>query len=121
MASAGPRAIIAAGMTLRMLAPVSLVLFAVIFLIVIVASLDGGSDSVESERPPARSRAEQPERRPEKEPSRGGGQRVYVVKSGDTLAAIADKTGVSIEQLQALNPELDPRALVTGQRVTLRE
>jgi LysM repeat protein len=46
---------------------------------------------------------------------------VYVVKSGDTLAAIAEKTGVPVEQLQALNPELDPRALVTGQRVTLRE
>jgi LysM repeat protein len=108
-------------MSLRMFAPLSLVLFAVIFLIVIVASLDGGSESVESERPPERSRTERPARQTERSPSRRAGQRVYVVKSGDTLAAIAEKTGVPIEQLQALNPELDPRALVTGQRVTLRE
>jgi LysM repeat protein len=108
-------------MSLRMVAPASLVLFAVIFLIVIVASLDGGSDSVESERPPERSPAGRRERPAATSPGRRLGQRTYVVKAGDTLAAIADKTGVPIERLQALNPELDPRALVTGQRVTLRE
>jgi LysM repeat protein len=108
-------------MSLRMIAPVSLVLFAVVFLIVIVASLNGGSGSVESERPPEPSRARQPARQADTTASGRAGQRVYVVKSGDTLAAIAEKTGVPVEQLQALNPELDPRALVTGQRITLRK
>lgn len=45
----------------------------------------------------------------------------YVVKSGDTLAAIAEKTGVPVERLQDLNPDLDPQALVSGQKIKLRE
>ncbi|HEY6780051.1 MAG TPA: LysM domain-containing protein [Thermoleophilaceae bacterium] len=45
----------------------------------------------------------------------------YTVKTGDTLGAIAEQTGVSVEQLQELNPELDPQALVSGQRIKLRE
>jgi LysM domain-containing protein len=89
---------------LRMLAPVSLVVFGVIFLIVVVSSLG----TVQ--------RASQPRR-----PAPGANQRVYLVKSGDTLVKIATKTGVSIEQLLQLNPAIDPQGLVTGQRVKLRE
>ena len=46
---------------------------------------------------------------------------MYIVKEGDTLGSIAEKTGKSVEELQELNPELDPQALVTGQEVRLRE
>ena len=45
----------------------------------------------------------------------------YTVKTGDTLGLIAEKTGVSVERLQELNPELDPQALLSGQKITLRE
>lgn len=45
----------------------------------------------------------------------------YTVKTGDTLGAIAERTGVSVERLQELNPELDPQALVSGQKIKLRE
>jgi LysM repeat protein len=45
---------------------------------------------------------------------------VYVVKQGDTLAGIAQKTGVTVERLQELNPGLDQFSLVAGQRVKLR-
>ena len=48
-------------------------------------------------------------------------RRNYTVKAGDTLGAIAEKTGVSVERLLVLNPELDPQALVAGQRIRLRE
>lgn len=44
----------------------------------------------------------------------------YVVKEGDTLLGIAAKTGVSIERLQELNPEIDPQVLQAGQRIKLR-
>ena len=43
-----------------------------------------------------------------------------MVKTGDTLAGIAQRTGVPIERLQALNPNLDPQTLVSGQRIKLR-
>ena len=45
----------------------------------------------------------------------------YTVKTGDTLGLIAEKTGVSVERLQELNPELDPQALLSGQKINLRE
>jgi Tfp pilus assembly protein FimV len=48
-------------------------------------------------------------------------RRNYTVKAGDTLGAIAEQTGVSVERLLVLNPELDPQALVAGQRIKLRE
>jgi LysM repeat protein len=43
------------------------------------------------------------------------------VRAGDNLALIAERTGVPLETLRELNPDLDPQALVTGQRVRLRE
>lgn len=46
--------------------------------------------------------------------------KVYVVKSGDTLTAIAHRTGVSIPEILALNPDLDPQILIAGQKLKLR-
>jgi lysozyme len=46
---------------------------------------------------------------------------VYVVKSGDSLSAISAKTGISVATLESLNPSVDPNALQTGQRLTLRK
>jgi LysM repeat protein len=44
----------------------------------------------------------------------------YTVKAGDTLGTIAETTGVPIDQLLELNPELDPQSLSVGQRIRLR-
>ena len=45
----------------------------------------------------------------------------YTVQSGDTLSDIANKTGVSLARLEALNPSLSPPySLQTGQRLRLR-
>ena len=43
------------------------------------------------------------------------------MKTGDTLAAIAETVGVPVDTLLELNPELDPQALVSGQKIRLRE
>lgn len=50
------------------------------------------------------------------------GPRYYVVRTGDTLSAIAARTGVSMSQLAHLNPALaaSPNSLQTGQRLRLR-
>lgn len=48
------------------------------------------------------------------------GDRYYVVKPGDTLSEIGFDTGVPVEELQSLNPDLDPQNLLSGQRVRLR-
>lgn len=46
--------------------------------------------------------------------------KTYVVQSGDTLIAISNKTGVSVEEILALNPEVDPQILIAGEELKLR-
>jgi LysM repeat protein len=46
---------------------------------------------------------------------------IYVVKPGDSLSAISVKTRIPVATLEALNPGVDPNALQTGQRLTLRK
>jgi LysM repeat protein len=45
--------------------------------------------------------------------------RTYTVQSGDVLSVIAQKTGVSVEQLQQLNPTVDAQSLRVGQKLKL--
>jgi len=40
---------------------------------------------------------------------------VYTVKTGDTMGAIAEEFGVSLDDLQAANPEISPNAMSVGQ------
>ncbi len=44
----------------------------------------------------------------------------YVVQQGDTLTVIARKNGIGVARIEALNPDLDPQALIPGQRLKLR-
>jgi LysM repeat protein len=44
-----------------------------------------------------------------------------VVQPGDTPASIAATTGVAVEQIQRLNPGLDPTSLRVGQKLRLGE
>jgi LysM repeat protein len=44
----------------------------------------------------------------------------YRVHGGDSLSAIAAKTGVPLATLEALNPQVPPNALQNGQRLRLR-
>lgn len=46
--------------------------------------------------------------------------RTYVVQNGDFLSTIAQKTGVSVAKLRALNTGVDPQTLHAGQRLKLR-
>ena len=47
-------------------------------------------------------------------------RRTYVVRTGDTLSSISLDTGVSVDRLQQLNPDVDVQALQPGQRLKLR-
>ncbi len=46
--------------------------------------------------------------------------RFYRVQPGDSLTGIASKTGIALTTLEALNPNIDPNALQTSQRIRLR-
>jgi LysM repeat protein len=43
----------------------------------------------------------------------------WVVHPGDTLSQISVKTGLSVDQLEAFNPDVDPNNLRLGQRLNL--
>ncbi len=45
---------------------------------------------------------------------------VHVVRAGDNLTTIAEQTGIPVARLLELNPDVDPQALVLGQRIKLR-
>lgn len=47
-------------------------------------------------------------------------KRFYVIRPGDSLSSISLKTGISMTELQALNPAIDPNALQTGSKLRLR-
>ena len=114
-----------AGPLPRVLAPIALAVAAVLFLAVIVGIVGGGGGG-ESTNKGAQREAQEAgaptaaeRREPTAEPRTG--RSTYTVKTGDTLGGISEETGVSVERLQELNPELDPQALVSGQKIKLRE
>jgi hypothetical protein len=45
---------------------------------------------------------------------------VWIVHEGDTLTQISEQTGIEIDDLVDLNPDADPQALISGQRIALR-
>ncbi len=75
-------------------------------MIVIVATSLGGSDG---DRSGGRSQAG----KAAKDAGSGGGKapKAYVVQNGDTLTSIAHETGVSVAQIEELNPGVDPQIL----------
>jgi LysM repeat protein len=50
-----------------------------------------------------------------------GGRRTYTIRSGDTLSAVADRFGVTLEDLLAANEGIDPTGLVAGDVINLPE
>jgi LysM repeat protein len=101
----------------RLLAPLALVVCAIAFFAILVgsdSSDDGGSDDSPAAAPTGPAETAPAER---SRPLR----RTYVVQPNDSLDGIAQRFGLEVEQLQELNPEVDPQGLVVGQRITLRE
>jgi LysM repeat protein len=90
----------------------ALALVAALFVVVVVFStaMDGDSSSKHHRN----SHKTQKEKRPRTK------AKTYTVESGDTLTAIAHKTGVPVAEILALNPEVDPQILIAGQTLKLR-
>jgi LysM repeat protein len=93
----------------RLLAPIAVIALGAVVLAVLAGSL-GGTDSDDGKGGKGGGKAKA-ERTDEK---------FYTVEPGDSLTSISNKTGVGVNKLSQLNPELDPQALISGQRVKLR-
>ena len=111
---------------LRILAPVALIAFGVALALVISSAnkTDSGGGASSNQAEKARdlgtsttSRRDRARRRAARDRLP---KRIYIVQDGDTLGSIAEKTGVSVEKLQELNPSLDQFSLQTGQKIKIR-
>ena len=101
----------------RFLAPIALVAFA--FALYSIAK-DGRDPSAGDSGSPARTTAT-PTATKEATKKKKTKRKTYTVKSGDTPSGIAEKTGVPLDTLMELNPDLDPQTLAPGQRIRLTE
>jgi LysM repeat protein len=102
----------------RIIAPLALAVCTVAFLFILFSSGTTNNNSNNGQRASettSTSQRSKPSRR------RSARKTTYTVKTGDTLGGIAAKTGLTVEKLQELNPQLDPQALVSGQKIKLRE
>ena len=96
----------------RFLAPLALLAVAFALFSILGGGGGGDEDPATTNQPRATATAT-----PKKETKRK--RKVYVVKPGDTPSGIAEKTGVSLEQLEKANPDLDPQLLAPGQRIRI--
>lgn len=96
----------------RLAAPLALLAAAIAVVVVVAASRSSTPSSTPSSA--TRTAVTQSTR-----PARRAAPRAYVVKAGDTLSVIADKTGVTLDEILRLNPDVDPNALQTGERLKL--
>ena len=99
----------------RFLAPLALVACSVALYMVVTSSTQpdtGGSPNRATEAQPTATPRGRRERRV---------RRRYTVKAGDTPSSIAEETGVPLEDILRLNPDLDPQTLSPGQRIRLRQ
>ena len=100
----------------RFLAPIALVAVAfALYSVVQDSRQDSGSKSGGSSATATPTASAKPGTKKKKSSTK---RKTYTVKSGDTLSAIAEKTGVSLEKLNDLNPDVD--TLSPGQKLRLR-
>jgi len=104
---------------LRILAPAAVVAFGLAMILVIATtSGSGGGDTsgaakLEQQDLGSKQRSS---RRRAAVLARG----TYTVKRNDTFGSIAGKTGIPVDRLLELNPDLDPQTLHQGQKIKLR-
>lgn len=97
----------------RTLAALALVVSTIIAVALLAAAI-GGDDGSSPEEKQATAPVREQQSKPKTE------AKTYVIKSGDTLTAIAQDTGVSVQEILALNPEVDPQILIAGETLKLR-
>lgn len=85
---------------------------AVILVVVAISTGMNGSDSKSSHHKQHQAQKEKTKHRTK--------AKTYTVETGDTLTAIAHKTGVPLSEIMALNPGVDPQILTAGEVLKLK-
>jgi LysM repeat protein len=103
----------------RWLAPIALVTCAFAVYAVVSAGSDRGGSGAGALTTQSSPRTPTGTKRPKSATRKPKAPRTYTVQPGDTLSAIAAKTGVTLARIQALNPQADTQSLQTGQKIKL--
>lgn len=105
---------------LAVLAAIGVCLFAVFSIL----ATSGGDDGAVSPETDQEQTSGQSTGNTDENGSTGGATKTtkstYRVRAGDSFASISVEVGISVEELQQLNPDVDPRALQPGQKLKLR-
>jgi LysM repeat protein len=111
----------------RFLAPLALIAVLVAFLAIVTSSGGGGGGSTTEESTSTTSAQTSTTKKKtgstktrKKAAQREDAGKTYTVQVGDTLGGIADKTGVPLDRIEELNPDVDPHAMTTGQEIRLK-
>jgi LysM repeat protein len=99
-------------------APIAFLVAATVALLLVRSALrHDSSQPVATTRPPVTTRAtaSQPTTTSRRKP--GAKARYYVVQAGDTFGTIAAKSGVSVAQIEQLNPNVASTSLHIGQKI----
>jgi LysM repeat protein len=97
---------------------VAVVALITVFMLVAFTIATSGGDSGDGDG--GGGNGDQVTNEPTKQGERALDKGFYVVEEGDTLAQIASDTGLELDELTELNPQLDPQALQAGDKVRLR-
>jgi LysM repeat protein len=106
----------------RFLAPIALVAFAFALYTVVEHARDNGGASPASTG--TATRTVSPSKAARRAAARGKarqGKKAHRVQPGETPSSIALKYGITVQQLEKLNPKMDPQALTVGERLRLRK
>jgi LysM repeat protein len=101
----------------RFLAPIALIAFLFALYSVVHGATDPATDNGAKTAQPTATATKTSAKKSAKKKKR----KTYTVKAGDTPSGIAAKAGISLAELEKLNPDLDPQSLSPGQRLRLSE
>jgi LysM repeat protein len=103
----------------RILAPLAFFAAATVLVVVVNRSLNADAGQTAT-TPPAAGTDTSATTNEGTTTNRGGKKRFYRVRNGDFLETIAQRFDTTVEDLLALNPNLDPNSLQPGERIRVR-
>jgi LysM repeat protein len=103
----------------RILAPVVFFLAATVLILLVNSAIEGGSNAAATTTPTT-TEGVSTQDTATGDITTEGPRKFYRIKVGDTLETIANQHDTTVDDLIALNPNIDPNNLQPGQRIRIQ-